>query len=83
MKRNIAVLSTLLVLSLLSACTYQKNNKIEQSDYREDDKYVYGIHPDSAAAQSKNVYTPKPELEARTAAIREKMFGAGSINQGN
>lgn len=83
MKRNIALLSTFLVLSLLNACTYQKSNKIEQSDYRDGDKYVYGVHPDSAAAQSKNVYTPKPELEARTAAIREKMFGAGKINEGN
>jgi hypothetical protein len=83
MKRKIVLLSTILVASLMSACTYQKSNNIDQDDYRAGDKYVYGVHPDSAAAQTKNVYTAKPELEARTAAIREKMFGAGSINQGN
>ena len=83
MKRNISLLGGILVVALMSGCTYQKSNNIEQSDYREGDKYVYGVHPDSAAIQTKNVYKPKPELEARTAAIREKMFGAGSINQGN
>ena len=83
MKRNIALLGSILVMALMSACTYQKSNNIEQNDYREGDKYVYGVHPDSAAAQTKNVYKPKPELEARTAAIREKMFGGGSINEGN
>ncbi len=83
MKRNTVLLGGILGITLMSGCTYQKSNNIEQSDYRDGDQYVYGVHPDSAAAQTKNVYKPKPELDARTAAIREKMFGAGSINQGN
>ncbi|TAF03532.1 MAG: hypothetical protein EAZ70_01280 [Runella slithyformis] len=83
MKRNTVLLGGILGIALMSGCTYQKSNNIEQSDYRDGDQYVYGVHPDSAAAQTKNVYKPKPELDARTAAIREKMFGAGSINQGN
>lgn len=83
MKRNTLLLSSILVVALMSGCTYQKSNNIEQSDYRQGDKYIYGVHPDSAAAQTKNVYKSKPELDARTAAIRDKMFGAGSINQGN
>lgn len=69
------------VLSLAS-CDYQKNNTIRQKDVREDDPYVYGVHKDSAAVQSKYKYTAQPELEERTQKIREKLFGAGSVNQG-
>ncbi|OIN56418.1 hypothetical protein [Arsenicibacter rosenii] len=69
------------VLSLAS-CDYQKNNTIKQTDVREGDPYVYGVHKDSAAVQSKYKYTPRPELEERTQKIREKLFGAGTINQG-
>lgn len=65
------------------ACDYQKNNTIKQKDVRKDDKYVYGIHPDSAAAQSKNTYTAKPELEVRANAIREKLFQGKEISKGN
>lgn len=59
----------------LTACDYQKNNTIGQKDYRAGDEYVYGVHPDSAARQTKNKYTEKPENEARAAKIREKLFG--------
>ena len=58
------------------ACDYQKNNTIKQKDLREDDTYVYGVHPDSAAAQTKLKYTAKPENEVRANKIREKLFGA-------
>ncbi len=56
------------------SCDYQKNNTIKQKDVREGDEYVYGVHPDSAAAQTKNKYTAKPELELKANAIREKLF---------
>lgn len=65
------------------ACDYQKNNTIKQKDVRKDDKYVYGIHPDSAAEQSKNTYTAKPELEVKANAIREKLFHGKEISKGN
>ena len=69
-----------LVLSLASAlvltsCDYQKHNTIAQKDYRAGDEYVYGVHPDSAARQTKNKYTEKPENEARAQKIREKLYG--------
>nr|WP_293836501.1 hypothetical protein [uncultured Arsenicibacter sp.] len=69
------------VLSLAS-CDYQKNNTIKQKDVREGDPYVYGVHKDSAAVQTKYKYTPRPELDERAQKIREKLFGAGTINQG-
>jgi hypothetical protein len=62
-------------VSLLNACTYQKNNTIEQDDVNGENAYVYGVHKDSAAAQLKKVYAAKPELADRTAAIREKLYG--------
>jgi hypothetical protein len=83
MKRNYLKISLLLVAVSLASCTYQKSNTIDQTDLRVGDTYVYGVHPDSAARQSKIKYTAKPELEQRTNAIREKMFGGGSITQGN
>jgi len=66
-----------------TACDYQKNNRIKQKDVRAGDEHVYGVHPDSAAAQTKNTYTAKPELEVRTNAIREKLFQGKEISKGN
>jgi hypothetical protein len=66
-----------------TACDYQKNNRIKQKDVRSGDEYVYGVHPDSAAVQSKNTYTAKPELEVRANAIREKLFQGKEISKGN
>ncbi len=66
----------------LTSCDYQKNNRIEQKDVRQGDEWVYGVSPDSAASQLKNKYTANPELEKRTKAIQEKMFGAGKSNEG-
>ncbi len=50
---------------------------------RKGDEYVYGVHPDSAAVQSKLTYDAKPELEVKANAIREKLFKGKAINQGN
>jgi hypothetical protein len=66
----------------LTSCDYQKNNHIEQKDVRAGDEWVYGVSPDSAARQLKNKYTANPELEKRTNAIREKLFGSGKVNEG-
>lgn len=64
--------------------TTKKNNTIKQKDLRAGDEYVYGVHPDSAARQTKNKYTAKPENEVRAAKIREKLYGpAAEITQGN
>jgi hypothetical protein len=83
MKNNILRISILVIAVALTSCKYQKNNKAVQTDLREGDSWVYGVHPDSAARQSKLKYEPKDELDARTAAIREKLFGAGTVSQGN
>lgn len=68
---------------LLGACDYQRNNTIQQKDVQHGNEYVYGVHPDSAARQTKNKYADKPELETRTQKIREKLTGASTIAQGN
>ncbi|WP_394994670.1 hypothetical protein [Emticicia sp.] len=81
MKKFSVLLFAVAAISLAS-CDYQKNNVIEQKDARKGDDWVYGVSPDSAARQLKNKYTAKPELEQRTNAIREKMFGAGKANAG-
>jgi hypothetical protein len=60
---------------LFNACTYQKNNKIDQDDVNSDNAYVYGVHKDSSAVQLKKKYAPKPELADRTEAIRVKFYG--------
>jgi len=75
----------LLVLAVVSlaSCDYQRYNSIRQRDLRYGDQYVYGPHPDSAAIQSNYKYTARPELEQRTAKIRQKLFGGTSIAQGN
>ena len=67
---------------LTSACHYQDYNNAEQADVRAGQPYVYGN--DTVAEQSKHKYAPRPELEQRTAAIREKLFGgAGRAEAGN
>ena len=73
-KRQVFLFSLL----TLASCGYQSNNRIEQDDVNAGDEYVYGVHPDSVARQLNVTYTAKPELEARTAAIREKLYGAST-----
>lgn len=79
-----AISKGLLVVAVLSlaSCDYQKYNTIRQADVHRGDEYIYGVHPDSAAIQSKYKYTPRPELEERTQKIREKLFGAGTLGEG-
>jgi hypothetical protein len=70
-------------VALLSSCEYQKYNHAEQKDVRMGSEWVYGESPDSAARQLANKYTEQPEVEKRVNEIRAKMFGDGSIAQGN
>lgn len=70
-------------VALLSSCEYQKLNHAEQVDLRAGSEWVYGVHPDSAARQLANKYEEQPEVEKRVNAIRDKMFGNGSIAKGN
>ena len=69
--RNILVF--VVITALLSSCDYQKQNKIEQKDLREGDELVYGVHPDSAARQTKLKYADKPENTERAEKIRAKL----------
>jgi hypothetical protein len=66
------IFGLLFFMAILSSCDYQKQNKIEQKDLREGDEVVYGVHPDSAARQTKLKYAAKPENDARAQKIREK-----------
>jgi hypothetical protein len=77
------ILAVVAVALLATACDYQKNNTIKQGDVNENDQYVYGVHPDSAARQTKNKYTAKPENEVRANKIREKLFNDSTNAQGN
>lgn len=83
MKSSLTKLSLIVAIGFAAtSCDYQKYNSIRQADVRENDKYIYGVHKDSAAVQSKNKYTPQPELEGRTQKIREKLYGTGTVGQG-
>ena len=77
------ILAVVVIALLATACDYQKNNTIKQIDLNEQDQYVYGVHPDSAARQTKNKYTAKPENEVRANKIREKLFNDSTNAQGN
>ncbi|MCY7349750.1 MAG: hypothetical protein LH606_03670 [Cytophagaceae bacterium] len=75
-RKNSFVLPLMLASALaLVACDYQKNNVIDQNDLRDGDSYVYGVHPDSAARQTKNKYVEKPINEQRAEKIRQKLYG--------
>ncbi len=67
------IFGLLVIASVLISCDYQKQNKIEQKDLREGDEVVYGVHPDSAARQTKLKYASKPEYADRAEKIRAKM----------
>ncbi|GAA4468254.1 hypothetical protein GCM10023189_53230 [Nibrella saemangeumensis] len=82
MKSVLSKGAAVVALLSLASCDYQKYNTIRQKDVRRGDSYIYGVHPDSAAVQSKYKYTPRPEVEARTQKIREKLFGTGTIGEG-
>ncbi len=74
MKKN-GIIILVFSIFAVSACTYQNNNRIEQKDINLGNERIYGVSPDSAARQLKNVYTPNPENDKRAAALREKLFG--------
>ncbi|MEA5460090.1 hypothetical protein VB796_13625 [Arcicella sp. LKC2W] len=80
-RKNILTIAGIALLA--TACNYQKNNTIKQADLNENDAYVYGVHPDSAARQTKNKYASKPESEIRANKIREKLFNDSTNAQGN
>jgi len=81
-KHTLGLALSLASALVLTSCEYQKYNNAAQKDYRAGDEYVYGVHPDSAAVQTKNKYTEKPENEARAQKIREKLYGQKN-NSGN
>ena len=77
------ILAVVAIALLATACDYQKNNTIKQVDLSEKDEYVYGVHPDSAARQTKNKYAAKPAYELKANKIREKLFNDSTNAQGN
>jgi hypothetical protein len=77
------ILAVVAITLLATACDYQKNNNIKQVDLNENDAYVYGVHPDSAARQTKNKYAAKPAYELKANKIREKLFSDSTNAQGN
>jgi hypothetical protein len=80
-RKNILAIAAIALLA--TACDYQKNNNIKQVDLNENDQYVYGVHPDSAARQTKNKYAAKPAYEVKANKIREKLFNDSTNAQGN
>lgn len=64
---------------LMTACSYQKNNRIDQKDVNEGNPYVYG-HPDSMARQRKVQYTPNSENEVRAMEIQEILHGSAEAD---
>ena len=80
-RKNILAIAAVALLA--TACDYQKNNNIKQRDLAEGDEYVYGVHPDSAARQTKNKYTAKPALELKANALRNKLFNDSTNAVGN
>jgi hypothetical protein len=78
-----SLLPILAIALVATSCDYQKNNRIKQIDLNAGNEYVYGVHPDSAAAQTLLKYDAKPELEVKANAIREKLFNGKEISKGN
>jgi hypothetical protein len=74
MKRVQILFSVLLLGSLMASCQYQRANTIEQADYRKGNKLVYGVSPDSAAAQLKNTWPDKEGTAQRAEDIRLKIL---------
>lgn len=73
MKKNLGFLAIAATV-LMTACTYQKNNRIDQNDVNAGNDYVYA-HPDSMARQRKVQYTANSENEVRAMEIQEKLYG--------
>jgi hypothetical protein len=71
--KKIALFFALGSILSLSSCKYQSNNKIKQADANEGNATVYGVHPDSTAAQLKHKYPADAKADARVAKIRQDM----------
>jgi hypothetical protein len=74
------IIGLVIFAAILGSCDYQKQNKalkedksLAQKDLREGDELVYGVHPDSAARQTKLTYATKPEYTERAEKIRVKL----------
>ena len=67
----LVIVATLLVTS----CTYQNNNTIDQKDLNAGSEYVYGLGPDSMARQRKVQYEPVSENEVRAMEIQDVLYG--------
>lgn len=81
MKKNIGFLA-IVASVLMTACTYQKNNTIDQKDVNAGNDFVYG-NPDSMARQRKVQYTANSENEVRAMEIQEKLYGTTGTNGSN
>jgi hypothetical protein len=79
MKKKLGIILLFAVVALMASCSYQKNNRIEQDDLNEGSEYVYGVHPDSMARQLSVTYEAKPELEERTAKIKEILYPSVAV----
>lgn len=82
MKKKIGFLAIVATV-LVTSCTYQKNNRIEQKDVNAGSEYVYGLGPDSMARQRKLQYEPKTENAVRAAAIQETLYGKNGNDGSN
>lgn len=79
MKQRFILVAAVACTALLSSCEYQRYNKATQLDVRKDSKWVYGVHPDSAAKQLSNKYTDNPELEKRVTDLHKKLYGNDAV----
>ncbi len=73
MKKILSFLVLAFVLSL-SACQYQRNNTIDQKDFRAGDERIYGVSPDSSAYQLKNKYEVDPKMAAKADEIKTILY---------
>lgn len=76
--KKLSVLLFVIGATVMTACDYQKTNRIEQKDLRAGDEWVYGVSPDSAARQLKNKYKENPELQQKADEIRQILYGSDS-----
>jgi outer membrane lipopolysaccharide assembly protein LptE/RlpB len=81
MKKTTGLLA-IAATALLTACTYQENNTIDQKDVNAGNDYVYA-HPDSMARQRKVQYPVNSENEVRAMEIQEKLYGSTGLNGSN
>ena len=81
MDKIIYTIGAVLILTISIKCGDDYNN-IEFKDHNSKNEYVYG-KAGEPARQTKNKYPKDSVAEARAAKIREKLYGTGSIAEGN